>query len=109
MDFRCASGHQRVLRSEGHHADVGAVASGVCCGRVVVEFRFVLCFVCCADLTVLYLCVDVDWDMERTTGQYTLRSLCFADRKLEWDYPKYVLSSLSLCVVLISFVNCLFN
>ena len=92
---------------------VGVVAAGVwrrmragCCG---IAIHFALFVVCCADLTVLYLCVDVDWDMERTTGQYTLRSLCFADRKLEWDYPKYVLSSLSLCVVLISFVNCLFD
>ena len=94
------SSHQRVFEIRGPVGVVflvDFVAVGVWrrmqAGRV--ECRFVLRFVCCADLTVLYLCVDVDWDMERTTGQCTLRSLCFADRKLEWDYPKYVLSSLS--------------
>ena len=70
VDFRCASGHQRVLRSEGHHADVGAVASGVCCGRVVVEFRFILLCFCLfdADSTVALCGSDADGDIGKRTG-----------------------------------------
>jgi len=53
---------------------VGVVAVGVWrrmrAGRV--ECRFVLRFVCCADLTVVVVLLDVDWDMERTENQYTL-------------------------------------
>ena len=58
-------------------------------GRVGI--RFVLRCVFVADLTVLFVCVDVDWDMERTRGQCTLRSRCFSERKLKWGYPKHVL------------------
>ena len=45
-------------------------------GRVGI--RFVLRCVFVADLTVLFVCVDVDWDMERTRGQCTLRDASFA-------------------------------